>query len=98
VRRASDVFGNLRVVSQSTGSWPVGQQTSRASNYVGVQAQGQKVFIDTSNKVVSIMQGDRFLSLYRITRWEQFLASMKGKGLQFAPGDDWETLRMAMGQ
>jgi RHS repeat-associated protein len=76
----------------------VGQQTSRASNYIGVQAQGQRVFIDTSNKIVSIMQGDRFLSLYRITRWEQFLASMKGKGLQFAPGVDWETLRMAMGQ
>ena len=25
VRRASDVFGNLRSVSESTGSWPVGQ-------------------------------------------------------------------------
>jgi RHS repeat-associated protein len=76
----------------------VGQQTSRASNYIGVQAQGQRVFIDTSNKIVSIMQGDRFLSLYRITRWEQFVASMKDKGLQFAPGVDWETLRMAIGQ
>ncbi len=27
VRRASDIFGNLRVVSESTGSWPVGQPT-----------------------------------------------------------------------
>ncbi|MGB2774981.1 MAG: RHS repeat domain-containing protein, partial [Anaerolineae bacterium] len=25
MRRASDVFGNLRSVSESTGSWPVGQ-------------------------------------------------------------------------
>ena len=25
VRRAADVFGNLRVVDESTGSWPAGQ-------------------------------------------------------------------------
>lgn len=75
----------------------VGQQTSRASNYIGVQAQGQQVFVDTSNKVVSIVQGDQFLSLYRISEWRQFVESMKDKGLQFAPGVDWETLRLAMG-
>ena len=75
----------------------VGQQTSRASNYIGVQAQGQRVFVDTSNKVVSIVQGDRFLSLYRITRWEQFVRTMESKGIQLAPGIDLEVLREAMG-
>ena len=75
----------------------VGQQTSRASNYIGAQAQGQRVFVDTSNKVVSIVQGDRFLSLYRIKDWMEFVLSMEDKGLQLAPGVTLEALQKAMG-
>ncbi|MCX7683010.1 MAG: hypothetical protein N2508_13770 [Anaerolineae bacterium] len=75
----------------------VGQQTSRAGNYIGVQAQGQQVFVDTSNRVVAIVQGDRFLSLYRIKEWKEFVLSMQDKGLQLAPGVTFEALQKAMG-
>ncbi len=29
------------------------------------------MFVDTSNKLMSIVQGGRFLSIFRIDRWDQ---------------------------
>jgi RHS repeat-associated protein len=56
-----------------------GQKASNAGNFIGVQAEGQQVFVDTSTKVTAILQGDKFVSLYRITMWQQFELSMLDK-------------------
>jgi hypothetical protein len=75
----------------------IGQQTASVDNYVGVQAQGQRVFVDASKRIVSIVQGDRLQTLYRITEWIEFSHSIESRGLQFAPGINLEILRQAMG-
>ena len=75
----------------------LGQKASSAGNYIGVQAQGQRVFVDTSNKIVSITQGGNFLSVYRVANWQEFVQSMSAKCLQLAPGVTLDALQKAMG-
>jgi len=75
----------------------LGQQASSAGNYIGAQAQGQRVFVDTSNKVVSILQGDRLLSLFRLSSRELFIRTMRAQGLELAPGVDLDAILHAAG-
>ena len=63
----------------------------------GIFAQGQQVFVDTGTKVVSIVQGESFVSVFRITRWLEFANTMIAKGLQLANGVTYEGLQQAMG-
>jgi hypothetical protein len=50
-----------------------------------------------SAAVASIVQGERFLTIFRITEWGQFTETMKANGLQLAEGVNLEALGRAAG-